>query len=642
MTDTIRPYALAALAGLGMTLAAACGDSPVAEPERDLRLERLGRCKDFSADRSPYFGDLHVHTSLSLDANLQGNRLSVADAYRFARGERVGVQPHDPAGKPMRALKLSRPLDFVAVTDHAEFLGVVHGCLTPGSAEYDSPACAGYRDHPGSSFFKFNANLAFEQGAASLPSPCLPEEGDCSASAAAAWREVQDSAEAAYDRTDACAFTSFVAYEWSASPATFNLHRNVIFRNHVVPTHPTGYFDEGQEEGLWKRLRSDCLDPEGACDVLTIPHNSNLSSGLMFETVDAEGRPFDAEYAATRAELEPLVEVFQHKGDSECLPGTTSSDELCSFEKMPYASLGSATLGGKPGTLVESDFVRHALGRGLELFATLGVNPFAYGIVASTDTHLGTPGAVEEDRFLGHGGAGLTILDSLPPGLPDRPWFNPGGLAVLWAEENSREALFAAMRRREAYGTSGPRIVLRFFAGFDYPGDVCNASNLAAAGYAGGVPMGGVLPGSDGKAPRFIVSALRDAGTEGHPGTQLERLQIIKGSLVGGEARFDVFDVAGGANGATVEPATCAPIGAGADSLCAVWTDPSFDPGSPGFYYVRVLENPSCRWQAFLCNDAGVDCGVPATVTKGFEGCCEQPLMQQERAWSSPIWYLPP
>ncbi len=629
-------FVLGALPLIGV----ACDDPPASPPVPDPLLEELGRCQEHNPLRNAYFGDLHVHTALSLDANLQGNRVSVSDAYRFALGEEIEVQPYDAQGNALRSLRLPRPLDFVALTDHAEFLGVVRGCTTEGSAEYQSPACKSYRDDPDAAFFGLNLRLAFDQGTASNNSPCSEEEGGCVASESQAWRDVRDAAEAFYDRSDACSFTTFVAYEWSGSPGGRNLHRNVIFRNHVVPRHPVSYFDEGLEEGLWARLHHDCLDPEAACDVLTIPHNSNLSSGLMFEPLKDDKSPIDAEYARVRRELEPLVEIFQHKGDSECLPGSTAADELCDFEKMPYATLPGATLGGDPETLVESDFVRHALGVGLGQQASLGENAFQYGIIASTDTHLGTPGAVEESRFIGHGGAGLTVRDALPPGLPDRPWFNPGGLAVLWAEENSREALFLAMRRREAYGTSGPRIVLRFFGGYDYPSDLCDANDLAERGYAGGVPMGGVLTAANG-APTFVLSALADLGTEDAPGGLLQRVQIIKGSLVSGAPQFQVFDVAGGPNTASVDPATCEPTGPGAESLCGVFTDPDFDPDVPAFYYARVLENPSCRWQAYHCLAAGIDCTDPATVSEGFEGCCDQPFSQQERAWSSPIWVVP-
>jgi Protein of unknown function (DUF3604) len=614
-------------------------------PVLDERLEELGRCDDFNPMRNAYFGDTHVHTKLSLDANLQGNRLAPSDAYRFAQGERVGIQPHDEAGNPLRQLQLSRPLDFVALSDHAEFLGIVYTCLTPSAKGYDSEDCVRYRDDPDQAFVRINTATAAGQDNAATPGPCKAEDGGCSAADMAGWGEIQTAAEAAYDRTSSCTFTSFVGYEWSGSPGTKNLHRNIIFRNHVVPELPISYFDAGFEEQLWSSLTGACIDAPGGCDVLSIPHNSNLSSGLMFETVDDAGEPFDADYAATRARLEPLVEIFQHKGDSECLPGVMAGDELCDFEKVPYDDLGSANQGGDPEPLFEADFVRAALGAGLVEESRLKVNPYRFGLIASTDTHLGTPGAVDEAGFPGHGGAGLTIRDSLPPGLPDRAWFNPGGLAVLWAEENSREGLFQAMRRREAYATSGTRILLRFFGGSDYDADLCNRSDLVEAGYAGGVPMGGVLSEAqltEPTAPRFVVSAMRDPGSFERPGVDLQRIQIIKGSLVGGEPAFVVHEIAGSAdNGASVDPTTCEPQGQGADSLCAVWQDPNFDPASPAFYYVRVLENPSCRWHQYLCNAGGVDCADPATVTEGFEGCCEWPAEQQERAWSSPIWYAP-
>lgn len=642
-------------AALGLLLgAAACssdkpqpsGRGPTQSPDTsqaDPRVEKLGRCAGFNPEREPFFGDTHVHTRLSLDANLQGNRLAPIDAYRFARGEEIGIQPYSQNGEPMRHLRISRPLDFVALSDHAEFLGLVQSCTDPKARGYDTPTCREYRDNPDAAFVPLNSRLAAPLGSAKAPAHCAPESGGCRDAELSAWREVQDAAEAAYDRTDACAFTSFVAYEWSGSPGTKNLHRNVIFRNHSVPELPASYFSAGNAEALWEALRRDCLDPDAGCDVLTIPHNSNLSAGLMFEGVTRTGEPFNEDYAKNRAAFEPLVEIFQHKGDSECLPGspaTPASDELCTFEKLPYANLATANLGGPAQAPAPKDFVRDAVGAGMLLGKSLGTNPFAYGFIASTDTHLGVPGAVEESTFPGHGGAGLTVRDRLPPGLPDQAWFNPGGLAVLWAEENSREALFSAMRRREAYGTSGTRITLRFFGGWDYDQNLCDRPDFVAAGYKGGVPMGGVLSGKNENGPRFLVSALRDSMS-----VPLSHVQVIKGFVRGDTVEFKVFNVAGDPdNGADVDSATCRPTGpsgAGNDSLCAVWTDDTFDPTEPALYYVRVLENPTCRWHAYACNEHGVNCSDPSTVTEGFEGCCEWSKSQRERAWSSPIWYTP-
>jgi hypothetical protein len=632
---------LAAIATVAICAAiAGCDRSP--EPRRR-PLEELGRCADFDALRRPVFGDLHVHTALSLDANLQNTRLMPADAYRFARGEEIGIQPYTAEGEALRRIRLARPLDFAAVTDHSEFLGTVSACQDPEHPAYEHPSCVRYRSNPIVAFVMINALLSEAPEDAAYPDLCGPDGAACQDAHETVWQQVQDEAEAAYDRTPACTFTSFVGYEYSGAPHLANLHRNVIFRNHVVPESPVGYFDAPTAEGLWTALRERCIDAGSGCDALTIPHNSNLSEGLIFEPEG--GSPITATYAAEREMMEPLVEVFQHKGSSECMPGTTLSDEQCAFEAIPYSNLAEPTLGHRSRPEPQS-FVRHALARGLSVQATTGANPFHYGLIGSTDTHIVAPGLVDERAdYPGHGGAGADNGDQLPPGLTDVVEFNPGGLAVLWAEENSREALFLAMRRRESYATSGPRIVLRFFGGWSYPSGLCEADDLAARGYDGGVPMGGTLPRREGDGePVFVISALSDPGVDGAPGTPLQRIQIVKGWLDGDEPAVAVHDVAGDPdNGAAVDLETCEPRGSGFDALCAVWTDPDFAADQHAFYYVRVLENPTCRWATRACNAARVDCDDPDTITRGFEGCCIDTWERsvQERAWSSPIWYVP-
>jgi len=607
-------------------------------------------CESYDPLRRPFFGDTHVHTAFSLDASAQDTRNTPRDAYRFARGEPMGIQPYDENGRALRTIRLSRPLDFVAVTDHSELLGEVHLCTTPGSPAYSSWICRIHRHMP-----RFGSQLISGRTLILKSRWSLCEEGDagCLGAGGGVWKQIQAAAEEAYDRSGACRFTSFVGYEWTASVgAGQNLHRNVIFRNDRVPDQPTSWVETPSAVDLWDRLEATCIEAGTGCDALTIPHNSNLGGGLMFQSASLAGSedvgpPDDAGRARRRARWEPLVEIMQHKGDSECTSGAGTTDEACGFEKLPYDRFGARfswfVASKEPG---RSDYVRWALLEGLRLDAQLGANPFRYGIVASTDTHIAAPGLTEEKGHPGHGGAGIGAGEGVPQGFPDDLEFNPGGLAVLWAEENTRDALYAAMRRREAYGTSGTRPVVRLFGGWKYAPDLCDSGRFVEEGYAGGVPMGGELaarPALSGASPRLAVWALQDPGSAGAPGTPLQRVQIIKGWVEGDELRERVFDVAGGDNGASVDLRTCEPKGAGARSLCAVWTDPAFDADSSAFYYARVLENPTCRWSQYVCNAAAVDCANPDSLPEGLEGCCadtHRPAIQ-ERAWTSPIWYEP-
>jgi hypothetical protein len=598
------------------------------------------RCRDYNPTRNAYFGDLHVHTRLSLDANLQGTRLSPAEAYRFARGEEVGIQPHRADGTPLRRLRLDRPLDFAAVTDHAEFLGTVNVCTTPGTPGYDDPDCEMYRDAPDSAFFLFNLLVANGQNSVEYPLLCGERNEICEAPMRLAWEEIKAAAAAAQDTTDACTFTSFVGYEWSGAPGAANLHRNVIFANEHVPELPISYFEEPWPEGLWARLRSAC-DAIPTCRVLAIPHNSNLSSGLMFEAKKRDGSPIDRAFAEAQAAMEPLVEIMQHKGDSECLPGGSMADEYCSFEKLPYRSLAGANLGVEIEP-VPQDYVQHALLQGLQFQRTLGVNPWRFGIMASTDTHLGTPGATSERTYPGHGGAGAAARDALPAGLVDDVAFNPGGLVGVWAEENGRTAIFDALARRETWGTSGPRIAVRFFGGA-VDAAWCDDPELAAKAYAAAVPMGGMLP--SGAPARFLVAAQRDPGSPSEPGAALARIQLVKGWVdAEGALQTRVFEVAGGDDGLPdPDPVTCNVPEGGHARLCGVVEDPDFDAARPAFWYARVIERPTCRWSTYQCVAAGVDCTVPENVPEAFAGCCDAryPKLLRERAWTSPIWFEP-
>jgi hypothetical protein len=594
-------------------------------------------CLDYTPTRRPLFGDLHVHTARSQDASTQGTRISPREAYQFARGASLGIQPHTEDGKPLRRVQLARPLDFAAVTDHSEQLGEVHICNTPEADGYGSLACRFYRAFPRAAFFIFNGRYSMFGSRWGF---CGDEDAVCLDAARTVWSEHQQAAEEAYDRSRGCEFTSVVGYEWTAATRLGgHLHRNVLFRNARVPDLPISVMETGPMAiHLWRRLDETCRDAIGGCEAITIPHNTNWSEGSAFTSALTPDAEITAEETPLRARYDRLVEMMQHKGESECALYPGVNDEGCAFEKAPnpYAR------GQNTSNAV--DFSRDALKRGLVLEQSLGTNPLAFGQIGSTDTHLGTPGLVAERGFPGHGGAGKpgdTVFDE--PGLPDVASLNPGGLAVVWAEENARDAIFAAMQRRETYATSGTRPTLRVFGGWSFEPGVCRAPDLAAQGYAEGVPMGGDLPPrpEGAGAPRFVVAASRDP----HPnGGDLERIEIVKGWLEDGALHETVITVVGADVKADLDLATCSATGRGHDTLCQVWSDPDFDPSEPAVYYARLREVPSCRWTQWACLDAGVTCEASGEPREGFEFCCgdEVPKTIQERAWSSPIWYAPP
>ncbi|HJL24016.1 MAG TPA: DUF3604 domain-containing protein, partial [Polyangiaceae bacterium LLY-WYZ-15_(1-7)] len=535
--------------GVGLLLVlTACGarrpERPdLAAPEqvalsRTPRLEPTGHCRENVPERQPLFGELHVHTRYSLDANLQGTRVSPDDVYRFAKGETIGISPLDAEGRPTRTAQIDRPLDFAAVTDHAEFLGFVAACADPESEAYDRRGCRMFRGGGPAAFGLLNMQTAQRGRRLARQMACGREGVDCDGYRRDLWNDTRNAAERHHDRTEACRFTTLVGYEYTANPFSdalgkvHNLHRNVIFRNGIVPDRPIDYFDTQDLATFWRRLDAECREAGNGCDVVVIPHNSNLSSGLMFAETDRSGSPWTPEDAARRADLERLFEVYQHKGASECLPGSSTSDELCDFEIVPYDNLESAKL-DRPDPLQQRDFVRDAFGAGMRMQRELGVNIFGYGLIASTDNHLGLAGNVHEALFLGGGGAGEAGAGEGGGGVfPDRIYFGAGGLAGVWAEENGREAIFRALRRRETFGTSGPRIPIRLFGAWSGLGEGwCaedDARTRARLGYEAGVPMGDTLPPppEGAGAPVFAASAVHDPGTEALPGARLQRLEL--------------------------------------------------------------------------------------------------------------------
>jgi hypothetical protein len=643
-----------------------CGLEPTSDPwspppgaAKAKAIAPREECRVKVAEKQPLFGDLHIHTGISMDANSLGTVTGPEDAYRYARGEPIEVFSGDPA-QGMRLAQIDRPLDFAAVTDHAEWMAEVSLCTTPGSPTYDSTGCRIYRGVDESWLARILGLTGFRARIGGLidlfgrrSDVCGDNDEICRSELATVWQANQVATERAYDRSEACSFTSLHAWEYSHSPYATKVHRNIILRNEIVPELPISSLETPIEIDLRHQLVDLCNDNGSGCEAIAIPHNPNLSNGQMFR-VEYADLPLEEQRreAALRARLEPIVEMMQIKGESECRNGmygvVGGEDELCNFEKIRDLGLqefedceegaGQGAQAGR-GCSSRTDFVRYALLEGIREKKRIGVNPYAFGFIGSTDNHMATPGSVSEYGIPYKFGVTTERLLTVGDEKRSPAFWSPGGLAGVWAEENTRDAIFDALKRRETFSTSGPRIVPRFFGGWAMDPEICAESNFAGVAYEKGVPMGSELPPRpEGQgAPVFAVSALADPGSPGRPGGLLQRIQIIKG-WVGSDGLFhqEVHEVAGSPdNGAGVDMATCTPQGEGHSALCGIWRDPEFDPENDAVYYARVIENPSCRWSSRLC--------LETPNASELDGCTSDRLPEtiQERAWTSPIGYAP-
>ena len=661
------------LAAIVFTSVHAASTGAANDTPRFERTEQREPCKDYKEQRQALFGDLHVHTSYSFDSYISSQRRDPWDAYRYAKGEPI-ILP-DAMGEQKITATIGRPLDFTSVTDHAEFLGQIEVCTTDaGKAGYWWPHCIMTRSqHLWTQLLAAHWWTILGGQQESAPEKSFAcALSDCDTAEKQVWDRIQQAAEDHYDRSEECEFTTFVGYEYTEAFDQKNMHRNVIFRNETVAELPVSVYDVGYDSfpGLWQQLRQRCTDLDNGCDVMSIPHNSNLAGGLMFRD------PQTGQELEDRLFFEPVVELIQHKGASECRfdrsrgRGLDTIDEACDFEQIPADNLNmmgtihgevrsDKALGVPLEKFARRNMVRNALKDGLLLEDQLGTNPFVMGFIGSTDTHSAAPGSAEENNYVGH----LGRRDAEYTNVQDHFYSNPGGLAVVWAEENSRDSIFAAIHRKETYATSGTRPELRFFAG-QFDSDICSDTGMLEKAYSQGVPMGGEIQLTPNmEQPDFLIAVRKDTGTSSYPGTDLQRVQVIKGWVdAEGRTQEQVFDVLGNKdNGATVSPHTCAPIGEGLKQSCALWRDPQFNASEDAFYYLRVLENPSCRWSTLQCQAAGVNPFSPscssqaeaatARAVKGgatgdvYSKCCLDPAEQafyspviQERAWSSPIW----
>lgn len=598
--------------------------------------------------RRAYFGELHLHTTMSFDAWAFGTRVTPDQAYKFARGQTVMVPASQVAQEqglsPNADVPARRawPLDFTAVTDHAEYLGAMN--------ELDKPNSDFSRTSIGSAL-KSGGTAAFFKAAAAIfggADPQAKADFEAAARAADGWAVEVNAANANYQPGT---FTTFVAYEWTANSGYGNhMHRNVIFNSDHAPT-PFSAVDSNRPEDLWKYLES--VRRQGI-DVLAIPHSSNLSDGHDFDWNMSDGKPIDAAYAMERALNEPLVEIAQIKGSSDTTPQLSPNDEFANFEIM------DKIFRGETAARQNGSYVRQAYGRGLVIQSQVGVNPFKMGVVGGSDLHNGLSTSSEDNVMGGEYAIDPKTMQPSPAfaraaldmnGLSktirpdgareyDPLQWSSAGLTGVWAEENTRESIFAALKRKETFGTSGTRIRVRMFGGWDFDTGLVRRPDWVAQAYRTGVSMGSDLPTppSGARAPRFLLQAEKDPD-----GANLDRIQIIKIWLDGSTYREKVFDVAlSGARrddpktdraplvGNTVNLQTGTYTNTiGAATLTGEWRDPEFDPSRPALYYARVLEIPTPRWTTLLAlrHHLPVPARVPATL--------------QERAWTSPIWFNP-
>jgi hypothetical protein len=619
-------------AALAIALPAIADQLPTKEGTAGAAKKQYSPYVGRSFPTQPFFGDTHLHTAVSVDAGTMCT-VEQEDAFRFARGEEITTT------QGLRA-KLGRPLDFVVLTDHAEMYGLMPMLKKGDPTILAQPKGKEWYEKLRSGDEKIIFATAMEiVGSLSKKDPPLKADEIVRK----AWQKYTALAD---QYNEPGRFTALIGYEYTTMGGN-NLHRNVVFRggsSEANQTLPFSQFDSQNPEDLWDAL--DAFQEKTGAQVLAIPHNGNLSNGRMFSVNKFDGTtPYDRELAEQRARLEPIVEVTQIKGDGEAHPMLSPNDEFADFDTWDKSNL-NGTEAKKP-EMIKAEYAREALKTGLALEKKLGVNPFKFGMIGSTDVHTAMS-AVEEDNFFGkHSGVEPgphrwehVVIEAPNPEFTIYGWQQAaGGYAAVWATENTREAIFDAMKRKETYATTGSRPIVRFFGGWNFTEDDTVTRMPAAAGYEKGVPMGGDLTkGPDGKAPNFLVAAMKDPMSG-----NLDRIQIVKGWLNSdGTTAEKVYDVVWsgdrkpGADGklppvgntVNVEKATWTNT-IGSPELISVWSDPDFDASKPSFYYVRVLEIPTPRWTAYEAMRYGIkmDDKVPMTT--------------QERAYTSPIWYNP-